>query len=135
MADSFRIEGNTIIERVPGRVWTLDGSLKYNFVPPHIARFPCRMAVIKLDGGLIVWSPLPPKPEVLSQVEALGIVRWIVAPNSLHWMWAGKFAAALRKAGGQVPIQTRNLRYASHPARFYFALPASPWRVDLVRCR
>ena len=99
MADTFRLEGNKLILRAPG-VWTLDGSLRFNFVPPHIARFPCRMAVIKIDGGLLIWSPLRPEPEVLSQVMALGTVRWIVAPNSLHWLWAGPFARAVREAGG-----------------------------------
>ena len=102
MADTFRLEGNQIIERAPG-VWTLDGSVKFNFVPPKIARFPCRMSVLKLDGGLLVYSPLPPE-HCLAEVQALGKVRWVVAPNSLHWLFAGKFAQAIRDSGQEVML-------------------------------
>jgi len=62
------------------------------------------MAVLKLDDGLLVWSPLPPTADVLQQVQALGMVRWIVAPNSLHWLWARAFADAIRKAGNSVTL-------------------------------
>ena len=103
MADTFKLEDNRIVARAPN-IWTLDGSMRFNFVKPHIARFPCRMAIIRLDGGLLLWSPLPPTPDVLTQVQALGVVRWIVAPNSLHWLWAGAFAKAIRDAGGSVML-------------------------------
>lgn len=103
MADSFKLEGNTLV-KCARHTWTLDGSVRFNFVKPHIARFPCRMSIIKLDGGLLVYSPFPPIPEVISQVQALGSVRWIVAPNSLHWLWAGPFAKAIREAGGEVTL-------------------------------
>ena len=102
MADTFRLEGNRIVSRAPG-VWTLDGAMKFNFVKPHVARFPCRMAVVKLDDGLLVWSPFPPE-YCLQQIQALGSIRWIVAPNSLHWLWAGALAKAVRDGGGRVTL-------------------------------
>lgn len=62
-------------------------------------RFPARMAVIRLaDGGLFIWSPVALDPALKSDVEALGPVRHLVAPNSLHYMalpeWQQAFPAA-----------------------------------------
>ena len=102
MANSFQLEGNVIVAVAPG-VWTLDGSTRFNLVPPHIARFPVRMAVVKLDDGLLIWSPLPPE-HCLASVRALGKIRWVVAPNSLHWLWAGAFAQAARAGGDDVTL-------------------------------
>lgn len=62
-------------------------------------RFPTRMAVIRLaDGGLFIWSPVTLDPALKTEVEALGPVRHLVAPNSLHYMalpeWQQAFPAA-----------------------------------------
>ncbi|MDX5367366.1 MAG: DUF4336 domain-containing protein [Alphaproteobacteria bacterium] len=62
-------------------------------------RFPTRMAVIRLaDGGLLIWSPVALSPAMKAEVEALGPVHHIVAPNSLHYMalpeWQHAFPAA-----------------------------------------
>ena len=55
------------------------------------------MALIRLQkGGLLVWSPFPPLAEVLEQVQSLKEpVKFVVAPNSLHWLGAVAFAQAL----------------------------------------
>lgn len=48
-------------------------------------RFPTRMGVARLpDGGLWVWSPVALTPDVRGAVDALGPVRHLVAPNTLH---------------------------------------------------
>ena len=62
-------------------------------------RFPTRMAAIRLaDGGLFIWSPVALSPALKAEVEALGPVRHLVAPNSLHYMalpeWQRAFPAA-----------------------------------------
>lgn len=62
-------------------------------------RFPTRMAVIRLaDGGLFIWSPVALDPALKAEVDALGPVRHLVAPNSLHYMalpeWQQAFPAA-----------------------------------------
>lgn len=64
-------------------------------------RFPTRMAVIRLpdDGGLWVWSPVALTQDMRRAVDALGPVRHLVAPNSLHHtflsQWAHTYPAAL----------------------------------------
>lgn len=86
----------------PG-IWIADG--------PRVAGmggfdFPTRMAVLRLeDGGLLVWSPVAMSDPLKQAVTALGPVRHIVAPNSLHHLampdWAAAFPeAALHGAPG-----------------------------------
>jgi hypothetical protein len=63
-------------------VWLVDG--------PVVSagggfRYPTRMAVIQLtDGALFVWSPVSLSDVLRREVEALGPVRFLIAPNSLH---------------------------------------------------
>ena len=61
--------------------------------------YPTRMAVVRLaDGGLWVWSPIEPSPERLAAVDALGPVRHLVAPNSLHHLFLPDWARAYPEA-------------------------------------
>jgi Domain of unknown function (DUF4336) len=57
------------------------------------------MAIVRLqDGGLWLWSPVEPTPEIEEQVRALGPVRHLVSPNKLHHLflktWQAKFPTA-----------------------------------------
>ncbi len=48
-------------------------------------RFPTRMAVVRLAGGaLFVWSPVALSDALRAELDALGKVACLVAPNSLH---------------------------------------------------
>lgn len=58
-----------------------------------------RMTVIRLaDGGLWVHSPLRLTPERREAVEALGPVRFLVAPNKFHHLFIGEWMAAYPQA-------------------------------------
>jgi len=58
-------------------------------------RYPTRMVVIKLSGGpLFVWSPIPLSEELRTAVDALGDVRYLIAPNSLHHLFLGEWQRA-----------------------------------------
>lgn len=59
-------------------------------------QFPTRMAVAKLpnDGGLWVWSPVALTQDVRVAIDALGAVRHLIAPNSLHHTFLAEWAAA-----------------------------------------
>ncbi|WP_339947682.1 DUF4336 domain-containing protein [uncultured Albimonas sp.] len=62
-------------------------------------RFPTRMALMRLgEGGLAVWSPVAPTEALLAQAEALGPVRWLIAPNDLHHLFLGNWARAFPRA-------------------------------------
>ena len=57
-------------------------------------RFPTRMAVVRLpeDGGLWIWSPVALTQDVRLAIDALGPVRHLVAPNSLHYTFLAEWA-------------------------------------------
>ncbi len=58
-----------------------------------------RMTVIRLaDGALWVHSPIRPTPPLREAVEALGPVRFLVAPNKYHHLFIGEWMAAFPQA-------------------------------------
>lgn len=50
-----------------------------------------RMTVLRTDRGLLVHSPLDVDP---TTVEALGEIRWVIAPNKLHHLYVGRWIQA-----------------------------------------
>lgn len=57
--------------------------------------YPTRMAVIRLEGGaLFVWSPTALSDELRRAVDALGEVRYLIAPNSLHHLFLAEWRDA-----------------------------------------
>ena len=78
----------------PG-IWTSDGPI-ISFLG---FRYPTRMAAIRLSkGGLFIWSPVALSPALKQEVDALGSVDCIVAPNRLHHLYLGEWAAAYPRA-------------------------------------
>jgi hypothetical protein len=54
-----------------------------------------RMTVIRLaDGSLLLHSPVALDAELRRELDALGPVRYAVAPNRVHHLYAGKVAEA-----------------------------------------
>ncbi len=54
-----------------------------------------RMSVIRLrDGGLFVHSPVLPDPDLRKELDALGPVRFVAAPNRFHHLYVGDFISA-----------------------------------------
>ncbi len=49
---------------------------------------PARATIVRLPGGeLVIHSPLPIDDQVAAELASLGEVRFLVAPNRLHWMF------------------------------------------------
>jgi hypothetical protein len=72
-------------------IWTADG--------PHVSlagfHYPTRMAVIRLsDEGVFIWSPIQLTDSLRAEVDAVGPVRHIVAPNSLHHLFLPEWKRA-----------------------------------------
>jgi len=77
-------------------IWTADGS---NVVAMLGFHYPTRMAIIRLsDRGLFVWSPVALTDGLRAEVDALGDVRHLVAPNSLHHLFIGDWKQAYPNA-------------------------------------
>src|ERR1700685_665989 len=88
-------------------IWTADGP---NVV---IAGFPypTRMAVIRLsDGHLFIWSPIEFTDLLRTEVDALGQVRHIVSPNSLHHLFLAEWKSAYPGARLYAPPGLRKKR-------------------------
>ncbi len=74
-------------------------------------RYPTRMAVMRLaDGGLFIWSPIHLTAPLRSAVDALGPVRHIVAPNSLHHLYLPDWKRAYPDAKLHAPPGLRAKR-------------------------
>ncbi len=92
-------------------IWIADG--------PEIGaaagfHYPTRMAVIRLaDHSLFVWSPIELDQTLRDAVNALGEVKFLIAPNSLHHTYLAEW------------------RYAYPLAKLYAAPDLAPKRADL----
>lgn len=74
-------------------------------------RFPTRMALLRLpDGGLFAWSPVALSDDLRAAVEALGPVRRIAPPNSLHHLFLPDWIAAFPEAKVHAPPGLRAKR-------------------------
>ena len=57
------------------------------------------MVVVRLsDGDLFVWSPIPLSPPMRREVDKLGPVRHLVAPNLLHHLFLAEWKSAYPEA-------------------------------------
>ncbi len=76
-------------------LWYQERTLR---VPPG-ARIPARMVIAPLcDRSLFVWSPLPLTPGLRDGLDQLGAVRFVVAPNTYHYLFLADFVAAYPRA-------------------------------------
>jgi len=108
-------------------IWLADGPV----VEVAGFRYPTRMAVIRLPGDLLfLWSPVALSDALRSAVEALGEVRYLVAPNTLHDRFLGEWQRAWPQAGLHAPPGLAG----RHPElRFGRDLDESdfPWSADI----
>lgn len=66
--------------------------------------YPTRMAVVRLvNGDVIIWSPTALSDHLRAEVEALGPVRFLVPPNSLHHTFLGDWQHAYPEAKVYAP--------------------------------
>ena len=64
------------------------------------------MTLLRLPGGdLVLHSPIPLTDERRREVEALGTVRHLMAPNLFHHSWFAEWAAAFPAAELHVPAR------------------------------
>ncbi len=74
-------------------------------------RYPTRMAVIMLaNRDLVLWSPTAISDDLRAALEALGTVRFLVAPNSLHHTFLGDWQRAYPEATALAPPGLREKR-------------------------
>jgi len=76
-------------------IWTVDGpviGMKWLWTA---LPFPTRMTIVRLaDGGLWIHSPVALSDSLKAELAALGPVRFLVAPNKIHYWWVGDWQKA-----------------------------------------
>jgi hypothetical protein len=96
-------------------------------------RIGTRMSIVRLrDGGLWVHSPIPLTPELRASVDALGVVRHIVAPSLYHHMWAGECKAAYPDAALHGPARLARKRNDLALTATLEQASAAAWAAELV---
>jgi Domain of unknown function (DUF4336) len=83
------------LKAVADQLWIVDGSLIQFAYAGLRLPFPTRMTVVRLEGGALwMHSPTAPTPGLRAEVDALGPVGHLIAPNKLHYWWIGEWKAA-----------------------------------------
>ncbi|WP_137151166.1 DUF4336 domain-containing protein [Devosia sp. FKR38] len=73
--------------------------------------YPTRMAVLRLArGDLVIWSPIALSEALATAVNALGVVRFLVAPNGLHHSFLADWQQAFPDATVCAPPGLREKR-------------------------
>jgi len=110
---------------VPDAVWHAQHPLKFG--PISITT---RMTVIRLrDGSLWVHSPIPVDGELMGQIQDLGHVRYVVAPNKSHHLFFRDFVSAFPSAQGFIAVGLELKR--PELARFPLIPQDAPWQAEL----
>ena len=74
-----------MIQQFAHEIWIADGP---NVVAMMGFHYPTRMVVVRLSGtDLFICSPITLTEELRREIDALGEVRYLVAPNSLHHLF------------------------------------------------
>lgn len=85
---------SAVAEVVAGRIWAFERPVWFSGV-----KLRARTTVVRLDdGGLLIHSPAPPTDALVSELAALGPVRWLVVPNAFHHLGAPAAAARFPEA-------------------------------------
>ncbi|MGO4684751.1 DUF4336 domain-containing protein [Hyphomicrobium sp. 2TAF46] len=95
-------------------------------------RYPTRMVVIRLtNGGLLIWSPVALSEDLRRELQALGEVHHLVAPNSLHHLFLDEWQEAypLARLYGTPGLRVRRKDLDLHAE--LGDVPPPEWAADL----
>jgi hypothetical protein len=118
-----------MLKQFGDEIWTADGSDVVAMLGFH---YPTRMVVIRLRGrDLFVCSPIALTPGVRAVVDALGEVRYLVAPNSLHHLfvadWKRAYPAAQISAAPGLRAKRKDLALGDQLG----AAPIADWAGEI----
>lgn len=88
-----------VLKAVADDVWIVDGpEIQFGYFGLKLP-FPTRMTIVRLAGGALwLHSPTQPTGPLLEAVRALGPVRFLIAPNTIHYWWVPEWKAAFPNA-------------------------------------
>ena len=116
----------------PG-IWLVDGPAVRFYAMP----FPTRMTVVQIGAGLWIHSPIRPTEDLLDRLAALGEVRWLVAPNTIHYVsvhaWAARFPHAEVHAAEGCAARAARYSIPFPPHRVLGPKPPAAWAEALAQ--
>ena len=81
---------DAILRALAPDLWVTERPLRFLGI-----KMETRMTVARLPGGALwIHSPVPLAPELRKELDALGSVRFVVAPNRFHHLSVGDYATA-----------------------------------------
>lgn len=90
------VDTEALMPLVPGSIWHARQALRLG--PVHVKT---RVTCVKLaDGSLWVHSPIAPTAALVSEVQRIGTVRYVIAPNKSHHLFFASFLQAFPDAQG-----------------------------------
>jgi hypothetical protein len=106
-ADDVHCLGPIMLTKFGDEIWIADG--------PQVSiagfHYPTRMAVMRLkERDLFIWSPIQLTQALKTEVEALGSIRYLVEPNSLHHLFLPDWKQAFPQAKLFAPPGLREKR-------------------------
>ena len=123
-----------VLKPVADELWIVDGPVigmtwLWTSLP-----FSTRMTVVRLgDGGLWIHSPTEMTPLLKAEIDVLGPVRFLVAPNRIHYWWLRDWQIAYPQARSFAPPGVaENAR--KRGAAFDYILddaPVAEWRDEI----
>ena len=110
---------------VPNSVWHAQQPLRFGPIA-----LSTRMTVIRLrDGALWVHSPISPTNDLIEDLQNLGPVRYVIAPNKSHHLFFLAFLQAHPAAQGFIATGLDSKR--PDLGRFQEVPPDSPWGSEI----
>ena len=111
-------------------LWLVDGpEIRFRYLGMALP-FPTRMTIVRLpeDGGLWLHSPTEPSAPLVAAVRALGPVRFLIAPNTLHYWWVADWKELFPEAEVHcVPGLARSAKRPLPPHRILEDAPPADW--------
>jgi hypothetical protein len=88
-----------VLKPVAADIWIVDGpEIRFGYLGLSLP-FPTRMTVVRLrDGGLWLHSPTAPDEALIRSIREIGPVRFLIAPNTLHYWWIPDWKARFADA-------------------------------------
>lgn len=119
-------------------IWIVDGpSIDFRLGGISLP-FPTRMTVVRLkDGRLWVHSPTELTDGLKEEVDALGAVAFLVAPNKIHYWWIGDWMRAYPQAASYAAPRVEERSVPDRGTRFDHELTdetEGAWRDEMDQC-
>jgi len=123
---------------VASNIWTIEAEGFVYYRPPMQPRYPYpfRAVVIRLDdASLFIHSPIRLTPNIQSEIDALGTVKYVVSPNHIHHLhmgdWSQAYPDARLYASPRLPPKRKDLTFAKMLST---TTPEPEWADQIHQC-